>query len=146
MSDSIVTLTFPAKPDYLVLSRLALSGLARAYPFDPDVLADLKLAITEACGNAVRHAYEAESEERPVTVSFEVVGDEARDRGRGSRLGPRPPGRPRVVDAGRAGEWDGLAIIRTVVDELDVGRGEGGRGTVVRMTKALAGDARPADD
>ncbi len=146
MSDSTVTLTFPAKPDYLVLSRLALSGLARAYPFDPDVLADLKLAITEACGNAVRHAYEAESEERPVTVSFEVVGEKleivVEDRGSGlDRPADHEWSMPDEPESGM-----GLAIIRTVVDELDVGRGEGGRGTVVRMTKALAGDARPADD
>ena len=146
MSDRIVTLTFPAKPDYLVLSRLALSGLARAYPFDPDVLADLKLAITEACGNAVRHAYEAESEERPVTVSFEVVGEKleivVEDRGSGlDRPADHEWSMPDEPESGM-----GLAIIRTVVDELDVGRGEGGRGTVVRMTKALAGDAQPADD
>ena len=75
MSAAIVTLTFPAKPDYLVLSRLALSGLARVYPVDPDVLADLKLAITEACGNAVRHAYEEEADQGPVSVSFHVDGD-----------------------------------------------------------------------
>ena len=31
----------------------------------------------------------------------------------------------------------GLAIIRTVVDELEVSRGDDGRGTVVRMTKSL---------
>ena len=129
-----------------MLSRLALSGLARAYPFDPDVLADLKLAITEACGNAVRHAYEAESEERPVTVSFEVVGEKleivVEDRGSGlDRPADHEWSMPDEPESGM-----GLAIIRTVVDELDVGRGEGGRGTVVRMTKALAGDAQPANN
>ncbi len=143
MSDRVVTLTFPAKPDYLVLSRLALSGLARAYPFDPDVLADLKLAITEACGNAVRHAYEAESDDRPVSVSFEVVGEKleivVQDRGSGL---DRPPDHEwSMPDEPESGM--GLAIIRTVVDELEVGRGEGGRGTVVRMTKAFAGDPQP---
>ena len=145
MSDGIVTLTFPAKPDYLVLSRLALSGLARAYPFDPDVLADLKLAITEACGNAVRHAYEAESDDRPVTVSFEVVGENleivVEDRGAGlDRPSDHEWSMPDEPESGM-----GLAIIRAVVDELDVSRGDDGRGTVVRMTKAL-GNARPEDD
>jgi len=32
----------------------------------------------------------------------------------------------------------GMAIIRTIVDELDVRVGADGRGTVVRMTKRLA--------
>jgi serine/threonine-protein kinase RsbW len=54
---AVVRLSFPAKTDYLLLARLALSGLAREAPVDEELLADLKLAVTEACGNAVRHAY-----------------------------------------------------------------------------------------
>ncbi len=140
MSDPVVTLTFPARPDYLVLSRLALSGLARAYPLHPDVLADLKLAITEACGNAVRHAYG--DDDGPVTIGFNVVDDTLEivvtDQGTGLSVPPDE-------------EWDmpdepeggmGMAIIRTVVDELDVTRGPNGLGTVVRMTKRLT----PSDD
>ncbi len=60
MSEQTVSLTFPAKADYLLLARLTLSGLARHLPVDDEMLADLKLAVTEACGNAVRHAYEDE--------------------------------------------------------------------------------------
>ena len=54
----VVRLDFPAKADYLLLARLALSGLARTLTLDEEDLADLKLAVTEACGNAVRHAYD----------------------------------------------------------------------------------------
>jgi serine/threonine-protein kinase RsbW len=136
VSAAVVTLTFPAKPDYLVLSRLALSGLARAYPFDSDVLADMKLAITEACGNAVRHAYESEGDHGPVTVSYHVDGDTleivVEDRGSGLVSPDRDFAMPEEPESGM-----GLAIIRAVVDELDVSRGDDGRGTVVRMTKSL---------
>jgi serine/threonine-protein kinase RsbW len=137
MHDNVVRLTFPAKSDYLLLARLALSGIARSHPLDPEVLADLKLAVTEACGNAVRHAYEGE--EGPVTVRFVTAGDRlemiVEDEGTG-------------VDAATLQEWVaderpeggmGMAIIRAVVDELDVRDGAGGRGTVVHMTKYLDG-------
>jgi serine/threonine-protein kinase RsbW len=137
MYDNVVRLTFPAKSDYLLLARLALSGIARSYPLDPEVLADLKLAVTEACGNAVRHAYEGE--EGPVTVRFVTAGDRlemiVEDEGTG-------------VDTASLREWAaderpeggmGMAIIRAVVDELDVRDGAGGRGTVVHMTKYLDG-------
>ena len=135
MNEPTVTLTFPAKPDYLVLARLALSGMVRAYPLDPDVLADLKLAVTEACGNAVRHAYE--NEDGPVTVSFSIVAERleivVEDRGAGLEVTPgeewEMPGEP---ESGM-----GMAIIRTVVDELSVTRGADDRGTVIRMTKHL---------
>jgi hypothetical protein len=38
----------PAKPDYVVLARLALSAVCRLSPLAPEEVADLKLAITEA--------------------------------------------------------------------------------------------------
>jgi serine/threonine-protein kinase RsbW len=43
-----VSLTIPAKPDYVVLARLALSAVCRLSPLSPEEVADLKLAITEA--------------------------------------------------------------------------------------------------
>jgi serine/threonine-protein kinase RsbW len=135
VSSSVVTLTFPAKPDYLVLSRLALSGLARAYPVDPDVLADLKLAVTEACGNVVRHAY-ADGDGQ-VRVVLEVAGESlvilVEDHGSGHEASSdRDWELPEALDGGM-----GMAIIRAVVDELEVTPGPDGRGTVVRMTKRL---------
>ena len=70
-TEHVVRLDFPAKPDYLLLARLALAGIARALPLDEEAVADLKLAVTEACGNAVRHAYE--DDEGIVAVSY-VIG------------------------------------------------------------------------
>jgi serine/threonine-protein kinase RsbW len=135
MSETTVRLTFPAKSDYLLLARLALAGLARTFPLDPEVLADLKLAVTEACGNAVLHAYA--DGEGPVTVRFVAAGDRlemiVEDQGSG-------------LDTAAVREWIaeerpeggmGMAIIRAVVDELDVRDGAGGKGTVVHMTKYL---------
>jgi anti-sigma regulatory factor (Ser/Thr protein kinase) len=43
-----VSLVVPAKPDYVVLARLALSAVCRLSPLAPEEVADLKLAITEA--------------------------------------------------------------------------------------------------
>src|SRR3954468_3969507 len=43
-----VSLVVPAKPDYVVLARLALSAVCRMSPLAPEEVADLKLAITEA--------------------------------------------------------------------------------------------------
>ena len=56
MSRDLVTLVIPARTEYLIVARLALAGIARGTPIDDGALADLKLAVTEACGNAIRHA------------------------------------------------------------------------------------------
>jgi serine/threonine-protein kinase RsbW len=136
MSDAVVRLSFPAKPDYLLLARLALSGMAREMPLGDDVLADLKLAVTEACGNAVRHAYPDGVGD--VSVSFVATDAELEMivEDHGSGLGPDDLVEQRL-SASMAGGM-GMSIIRTIVDELDVMRGADGRGTIVRMTKRLA--------
>jgi serine/threonine-protein kinase RsbW len=145
MSESVVTLRFPAKPDYLLLARLALSGVARSIAVGPELLADLKLAVTEACGNAVRHAYG--SEEGPVDVRFVVAEDRLEMIVEDSGAGIELPVLEELVEADEEpavapGEGGmGIAIIRAIVDELDVRAGDDGRGTVVHMTKYLSADA-----
>ncbi|MFO7572759.1 MAG: ATP-binding protein [Gaiellaceae bacterium] len=135
MADAVVRLTFPAKADYLLLARLALAGISRSVVVDEDVLADLKLAVTEACGNAVRHAYG--NGEGSVEVVF-LVGPEriemtVEDRGAG--LGD--PLEPAKIAGEPLEGGMGIAIIKAVVDELDVRDGADGHGTIVRMTKYL---------
>ncbi len=140
MSESVVRLSFPARPDYLLLARLALSGVARQLRLEDEEVADLKLAVTEACGNAVRHAYGGEP--GPVGLAF-VVGDDrlvmiVEDQGVGidANGAARPVPATAPLESGM-----GMTIIGTIVDELEVGRGADGRGTVVRMTKHLSGAA-----
>lgn len=138
MAEAVVRLRFPAKADYLLLARLALAGLARSLPVEQEVLADLKLAVTEACGNAVRHAYGAG--EGSVGVAFVVAGDRlemiVEDQGSGIEL---PPLDAEWAASGALPEGGmGMAIIRAIVDELEVRDGADGQGTVVHMTKYLA--------
>ena len=136
MSESVVHLRFPAKPDYLLLARLALSGIARELPLGDEVLADLKLALTEACGNVVRHAYA--DGDGDVSVLFTI--DDSRilmaveDDGDGIRAPDAIDETP--VEAPLEGGM-GMSIIRAIVDELQVEPGHDGRGTVVRMVKYL---------
>ena len=52
-----VRLTIPARAEYITLGRLALTAIAGVRPFSDEALHDLKLALTEACTNSVKHAY-----------------------------------------------------------------------------------------
>lgn len=138
MSDRVVRLTFPAKAEYLLLARLTLSGLARELPIEEELLADLKLAVTEACGNVVRHAYPGDEGDVSLVVA---IGDgrlllTVEDYGAGIRAPDSPED---DVDqlGGPLESGMGMPIIRAIVDELAVEEGSGGRGTVVRMVKYL---------
>ena len=134
MSERVVRLSFPAKPDYLLLARLALSGIGRTTPVSDELLADLKLAITEACGNCVRHAYP--DGDGDVSVAFTLDGDALEMIVEDQGVGLEPDAPMRGTTAGDSGM--GMSIIRTVVDELEIRPGADGRGTTVRMTKRLA--------
>ena len=69
-----VSLTIPARPDYLVLARLALSAVCRLTPLTPEEVADLKLAITEAANDYVDETRPLEDESR-VNFAFRLHAD-----------------------------------------------------------------------
>ena len=71
----VIRLTIPAKAEYITLCRLALAGISQLRDISDETLHDLELALTEACTNSVRHAYEAGSE-GSVQIVYEI-GDEA---------------------------------------------------------------------
>jgi serine/threonine-protein kinase RsbW len=133
MSADVVTLAFPARTEYLILARLALAGIAREVAIDPATLADLKLAVTEACGNAVRHAHPAG--DASVTVRY-AVDDEAieilvEDDGPGMDVQELPS----LPDVELSEGGMGLAIIHALVEDVEIVPGAAGRGTIVRMRR-----------
>ncbi|HEU0304223.1 MAG TPA: anti-sigma regulatory factor [Gaiellaceae bacterium] len=132
---AVVRLTFPAKAEYLVLARLVLSGIAKEVPMSEIALADLKLAVTEVCGNAVRHAYEADPGEVRVAFRMEPEGIEVsvEDEGAGAAF---PDVDESALMEGPVESGMGLAIVRAVMDEVAIEDGTS-QGTVVRMRKRL---------
>ena len=131
-----IRLTFPAKPEYITLGRLALTGLAHLRPLSDETLGDLKLALTEACSNSVRHAYR-DGRDGEVEVRYELHSDrlvvEVADDGEGfdpSELSEN--GDDELSEGGL-----GIAIIRALADELELGDRDGGRGSRLRFVKLL---------
>ena len=134
-----VRLTIPAKPEYITLGRLALTGIARlrAEPLSQEVLGDLKLALTEACTNSVRHAYGGG--EGLVEIVYELHADrlvvEVSDNGVGFVPPPQPSTALADEDLSEGGL--GIAIIEALADEFDIGESAHG-GSRLRFVKHLA--------
>jgi serine/threonine-protein kinase RsbW len=134
-----IRLTIPAKPEYITLGRLALTGIARLRPepLRQEVLGDLKLALTEACTNSVRHAY-AEGEGM-VEILYELHDDklviEVVDAGEGFD----PPAGPNnaLIDEELSEGGLGIAIIEALADEFEI-RERAQGGSSLRFVKHLS--------
>jgi serine/threonine-protein kinase RsbW len=130
-----VRLTIPARAEYITLCRLALTGIARLRELSDELLADLKLALTEAASNSVRHAY-GDKDAGVVDISYQLFSDrlviEVTDEGEGFDPAEAEGNAAELSEGGL-----GIAIIRAIADEVEFGVQPGGKGSRLRFEKAL---------
>jgi serine/threonine-protein kinase RsbW len=130
-----VRLTIPAKAEYITLCRLALTGISRLRPLSEETLADLKLALTEACSNSVRHAYR--DGDGRVEILYELEPDrlaiEVTDDGAGFEPGAAVESDDELSEGGL-----GIAIIRAIADDFELGAKPEGPGSRLRFVKLLS--------
>jgi serine/threonine-protein kinase RsbW len=131
-----VRLTIPARAEYITLCRLALTGIGRLRELSDELLADLKLALTEAASNSVRHVY-GDQDPGVVEISYELFSDklviEVTDEGEGF-----DPVAAEVTGDELSEGGLGIAIIRAIADEVEIGAQPGGKGSRLRFAKALS--------
>jgi serine/threonine-protein kinase RsbW len=126
-----IVLEIPPRLDYLAVVRLVVATAAALDPPLPDSrLDDLRLAVTEACSNAIKA-------HRPVIISCHLDEDrfrvEIRDRGPG--FDPDALARlPDPSDPTRLQHESGLGIPLIKVLTDDVTFEPAGDGTIVSMT------------
>jgi serine/threonine-protein kinase RsbW len=126
--DSDIRLTLPARPENVAVVRHVLGALTEALGLAPELTDDVRLAVTEACTNVVRHAYTGDEGTidvvvRPNGEALEVV---VTDSGRG--IAPSPD---------TAGPGLGLSLIAALADTLEIERGLGtGSRLVMRFLRS----------
>jgi serine/threonine-protein kinase RsbW len=69
--NACISLTIPAKAEYLHIVRLTLFGIATNAGFSYEQIEDMKVAVGEACNNVVLHAYE-DKEPGKLEIQFEL--------------------------------------------------------------------------
>jgi serine/threonine-protein kinase RsbW len=135
LSANVVSLVIPAKAEYIALGRLALTGLLRPLAVESEIIADVKLALTEACSNSIRHAY-ADGREGAVEIRYELL-----DASLAVEVSDEGGGFDPALLAGGGSDLDegglGIAIIRAVTDDLSIRPRPGGGGSCLRFTKQL---------
>lgn len=139
VSSGVVELLLPARAEFVSVARLTAAAICQRLDLTYLEAEDIKLALGEACTNAIRYGRGSWEERSPIGVTFRILPDrlvvEVRDpdsdvdwekvlRGEGGREGPS------------AGV--GIAVMRHIMDEVEF-EGEAEKGTWVRMTKYLSG-------
>ncbi|WP_188197086.1 ATP-binding protein [Nonomuraea sp. SYSU D8015] len=122
--------------------RRVLGDAMRSLNVSETCIADMLLAVSEACSNAVRHGGPANRYEVTASIGYGRCDVRVADNGNGVPTIP-PHFPPPDTENGR-----GLLIMRSVVDEISFGITPG-RGTTVHLRKQLdwdeSEDARPRE-
>ncbi len=118
---------FPAIPDSVPDARRQATAWASELGAGPDKLADIALAVSEACTNAVLHAYVGE---QPGSFRVRV------ERGEGVRVLVTDWGRGLRPRHDSPGLGLGLPVIARLTTSVEVRTGEGEAGTTLVMAFA----------
>ena len=133
-----VTLALPMVPDMEIEASRTATAIAESMRMSPDRIDEVRMAVVEACINALEHSRATDSE---IFVTFEVIGDKdpeklritVRDSGVG--FSPDTVEEPVIeekIKAIRKRGW-GLKIIHGLMDEVEIH--SGAEGTTVVMSK-----------
>ena len=134
-----IHLSIPAASEFIVVARLSVSGIAARMNFSVEDIEDIKIALSEACTNAIQHAYEGQSGPSVIGMTFFLYSDkleiEVKDTGKG--FNPQTAVSHKVETDQPSEQFGlglGLTFIKSLMDEANI-QSDMGKGTVVKMVK-----------
>lgn len=129
-----ISINLSSNPNFVSVIRLTTSGIASKMGFTLDDIEDLKVSISEACTNAIKHSKESE-----FYLTFYVYEDrltiEVKDNGIGydeEAVEDPDPNNPKTNGLG-------LFIIKTLMDDVEIKTCDK-CGTIIKMTKMVGVD------
>ncbi len=132
-----VTLALPMVPEMEIEASKTATAIAESIRMSPDRIDEVRMAVVEACINALEHSHSSDQE---VFVTFQVLGDPDPEKLRimvkdhGIGFTPDVLEEPKTTSkiTVRKRGW-GLKIIRGLMDEVEIQ--SGADGTTVVMCK-----------
>lgn len=134
MNFETITMEIASNPQYVSVVRLTTSGIANKIGFCLDDIEDMKVAVSEACTNAIKHSLDSK-----FSVQYTIFNNgltiEIIDSGRGYNVDA--VAKPNLKEPKESGL--GLFIIQSLMDEVDI-QSDINHGTIIKMTKYLGVD------
>lgn len=138
-----VSITLPAQAEYLDIVRLTLYSFATKAGFSYEEIEDMKVAISEACNNAILHAY-GDNETGMIDLRLENDGERllitVKDHGQSfvytEEAGIDIPTQQEEISELSVGGL-GIFLMEALMDEVQVRTGSGS-GTEIVLSKRLS--------
>jgi serine/threonine-protein kinase RsbW len=141
---AVFTLELEPEPRYVATARLFAAAVARHFRTSEERVQDVKIAISEACSNAIK-AHRDASVTEPIRLVITKMADRLRyeivDVGEGFDYDPAVHGRPRPAAKDPAAVLEGgigLSLVRALFPDLDVSQTDP-KGMSVRFSVELPG-------
>lgn len=132
MDADLISFSMPSKAEYVGVCRLAISAIANRMGFDVEEIEDIKVCVSEACTNAIKHS-------NSVTFDIKVFAGKDQidivieDSGKGFDI--KNVGTPDLENPSEEGGL-GIYIIKTLMDSVEMDSKEG-EGSFIKMSKFL---------
>ena len=123
MACETIKMEISANPDFVSIIRLTTSGIANKIGFSIDDIEDMKVAVSEACTNAIKH-----SDDKSVSITYTILEN---------GLDIESIATPDLTQPKENGL--GLFIIQTLMDDVKI-ESKDNQGTIIKMTKYLGVD------
>lgn len=134
MTCETIKMEISANPDFVSIIRLTTSGIANKIGFSIDDIEDIKVAVSEACTNAIKY-----SGDKKVCITYTILENgldiEIKDSGKGYDV--ESIAIPDLTQPKENGL--GLFIIQTLMDDIKI-ESKDNEGTIIKMTKYLGVD------
>lgn len=126
-----IELNIPCREAYAAVARIQAEAIARRLGFDDEKVYDVKMAVGEACGNAIEHG----SSRQGVDIHYHITPTdliiEVRDHGQGFEPPKEEIDLPLDLFAERG---RGLFLMKALVDKVDI-ESYPGEGTLIVLDK-----------
>ena len=134
-----VELRVPNRREYVAIARMAVAGVASRMSFDIEAIEDMKVAVSEACNNAIEHGCpERAGSQETIVLRCELNDEElvitVTDPGEG--FNPETATRQRHGSMVLTERGLGMLLIESLMDDVSFSS-HPGDGTEVRMVKRL---------
>ncbi|MBI2251561.1 MAG: ATP-binding protein [Armatimonadetes bacterium] len=125
-----IELNIPCREEFAAIARLQAEAIARRLRYDEEEVQDIKIAVGEACDNAIEHGFSRKGIDVHYHLSLDYLTIEVRDYGSGFN----PEGKGELPADLLSERGRGLFLMKELMNSAET-KSKLGEGTLITLTK-----------